>query len=59
MNQYESMQANAPQLNERLWQAWLVKNRELDKARSAKAVRLLQAALAMAAIAAVVHHFIA
>lgn len=31
-----------PQINERLWQAWVVKNRELDRRGAARRLRLLK-----------------
>jgi hypothetical protein len=45
-----------PQINERLWQAWVVKNRELDRRGAVKRVRFLSLVLAVLVIAAAIHH---
>jgi hypothetical protein len=45
-----------PQLNERLWQAWICKNRESDRAWARKRSRFLQVALGVVFVAAVVQN---
>ena len=45
-------------LNERLWQAWVCKNRELDKAAVRKRWRLLQVVLGIVVLGAIVQSFI-
>ena len=39
-----------PQINQRLWQAWVVKNRELDRRFALKMRRLIVVVLAMLAV---------
>jgi hypothetical protein len=46
-----SMQQNV-QINERLWQAWVVKNRELDRRGAAKRVWFLSFVLALTVVGA-------
>ena len=46
-----------PQINERLWQKWIWKNRELDKAGARKRLRFLQVVLVVAVAAAVLQSF--
>jgi hypothetical protein len=36
-----------PQINERLWQAWVVKNRELDRRSAARRLRFLKVVVAV------------
>jgi hypothetical protein len=40
-----------PEVNERLWQAWTYKNRQLDKASAKNRLRFLQLLLLVAAVA--------
>ena len=46
-----------PQVNERLWQKWIWKNRELDKAGARKRVRFLQIVLVTVVAAAALQTF--
>jgi len=58
MNQIESRHtADSPKLNGRVWQAWVYKNRELDKTRAARRMRTLQVVLGIVILAAMVRHF--
>ena len=45
-----------PQLNERLWQAWICKNRESDRAWARKRSRFLQVVLGIVFVVAVVQN---
>jgi len=57
MNQtIPSRPADNPQLNERLWQAWILKNRQLDKARAKRTFRLLQILIGIVFVASVIQH---
>ena len=47
-----------PQINERLWQAWIWRNRELDKAWARKRLRFFQVVLAVVLMGAVLQNFI-
>lgn len=59
MNQVELKRTNDnPQLNERLWQAWVCKNREQDRAAGVKRWRILKVAAAIGVLAGVVYSFI-
>ena len=42
-----------PQLNERLWQAWVCKNREMDRAGAVKRRRILKVVAAIGVLAAI------
>jgi len=46
-----------PQINERLWQAWLWKGRELDRLGARNRLRFLQLLLGIAAVVAVFQNF--
>lgn len=55
MNQIQPQHAEDNlKLNERLWQAWVCKNRELDKAGAAMRLRLLLVVLGVIGVAALV-----
>jgi hypothetical protein len=45
-----------PQLNERLWQAWVCKNRELDRRGAVRRLRALKLLLGIVAVAAILQH---
>jgi hypothetical protein len=47
-----------PKLNENAWQAWILKNRELDRIGAVRRLRLLQIFLLAVAIFAMVWGFI-
>jgi hypothetical protein len=47
-----------PQLNERLWQQWVCKNRELDKAGARNRLRFFQVVLVMVFAAAVLQSLV-
>lgn len=40
-----------PEVNERLWQAWIYKNRQLDKVSAKNRLRFLQLLLIVAVVA--------
>ena len=46
-----------PQINERIWQAWIWKNRELDKAGARKRLRFLQCVLAVVIVGAAIQSY--
>jgi hypothetical protein len=48
---------NDPQLNEKLWQKWLWKNRELDKAAARNRLRFLQIVLGVVFAGAVLRNY--
>jgi hypothetical protein len=48
-----------PQINERLWQAWMLKHRHLDKARAKRFYRVVQIVLGIVFVAAVIQHLMA
>jgi len=50
-------QLENPQVNERLWQKWIWKNHELDKAGARKRLRFFQILLMVAIGAAVAQNF--
>ena len=52
-----NVQSENPQVNERLWQKWIWKNRELDKAGARKRLRFFQILLLLAVTAAVLQSF--
>jgi hypothetical protein len=55
MNQIESGHiGDNPKVNERLWQAWIWKNRQLDKAAARRRLRVLQVVLGIVFVAAVI-----
>jgi hypothetical protein len=45
-----------PQLNERLWQQWVWKNRQLDKAGARNRLRFFQIVLVLVFVAAVLQN---
>lgn len=47
-----------PELNQRLWQIWMNKNRELDKAAARNRLRFLKVVLAVAFAVAVSQQFL-
>ena len=47
-----------PQINERLWQAWIWKNRELDKAGARKRLRFFQCVLAVVIAGALIQNYV-
>ena len=47
-----------PEINQRLWQAWIYKNRELDKAAAKNRMRLFKVLLLVAFAAAVTQQFL-
>lgn len=47
-----------PQINERLWQAWEVKNRELDRRSAARRLRFLKAVLAVVVAGAALYSYL-
>lgn len=53
INTYENVQ-----LNERLWQAWICKNRELDRRGAVRRLRFLTATLVVLFAAAIVQNYI-
>lgn len=46
-----------PQINERLWQAWIWKNRELDKAGARKRLRFFYCVLAVVVVGAAIQSY--
>jgi hypothetical protein len=44
-----------PQLDERLWQAWVEKNKKLDKVKLARRVKAIAILVVLSALAALVH----
>ena len=59
MNQVELKRTNDnPQLNERLWQAWICKNREMERAAAAKGWRILKLSAAIGVLAVIVYSMI-
>jgi hypothetical protein len=44
-----------PQLDERLWQAWVEKNEKLDKVKFARRVKAIAILVVLLALAALVH----
>jgi hypothetical protein len=59
MNQGERKLTNdTPQLNERLWQAWVCKNRERDRAGAIKRWRILKVVVAIGVFVAIVQSLI-
>jgi hypothetical protein len=50
-------QLEPPQINERLWQKWIWKNREMDKADARKRLRFFQVLLVVTIGAVVVQNF--
>jgi len=44
-----------PQVDERLWQAWIEKNEKRDKIRFARIVRIVAILVVVVALAALVH----
>ena len=52
-----NVQLENPQVNERLWQKWIWKGRELDKADARKRLRFFQIVLVLAVAAAVLQSF--
>jgi len=53
-----NVQLDNPQVNEHLWQKWIWKNRELDKAGARKRLRFFQVLLLLAVAAAVLQSFL-
>jgi hypothetical protein len=51
------VQSEPPQINERLWQKWIWKNRELDKADARKRLRFFQILLVLTVGAVVVQNY--
>jgi hypothetical protein len=47
-----------PLINERLWQAWIVKNRELDRQFAVKRRRVIVVVLAMLAAGVTLHRYL-
>jgi hypothetical protein len=47
-----------PQVNERLWQAWVVKNRELDRRGAVKRRRFLIVLLVLVLVGAVLRSYL-
>jgi hypothetical protein len=47
-----------PELNQRLWQAWLHKNRELDKTAAKNRMKFFKVMLAVVFVAAVSQQFV-
>jgi hypothetical protein len=45
----------SPQLDERLWQAWLEKNRKRDKVKFARRVKVIAVLVVLVALAALFH----
>jgi hypothetical protein len=59
MNQVELKRTNDnPQLNERLWQAWVCKNRQMERAATVKGWRILKVAAAIGLLAVIVYSLI-
>lgn len=59
MSQIEPQNADDnPKLNERLWQTWIWKNRERDRAAAVRRRRVFQVALGVVVVAAVVENLI-
>ena len=46
-----------PQINERLWQTWIWKNRELDKAGARKRLRFFQCVLVVVVVGAAIQSY--
>ena len=53
----EPQAGDSPQVNERLWQAWLWKNRESDRIGVARRLKGLQIVLALLVVAAIIQSF--
>ena len=49
----------SPQLDERLWQAWLERNRKRDKVKFARLVKVIAVLVVLVALAALVHRVVA
>jgi hypothetical protein len=47
-----------PQLNERLWQTWVVKNRELDRRGAARRLRFLKIVVAVVLAGVALHRYL-
>jgi len=47
-----------PLVNERLWQAWVVKNRELDRQFAVKRRRVIVVVLVMLAVGVALHRYL-
>ena len=47
-----------PQINERLWQAWVVKNRELDRRGAARRLRFLKVVVAVVLAGVVIYSYL-
>jgi hypothetical protein len=47
-----------PKINERLWQAWVVKNRELDRRGAARRLRFLKIAVAAVVAGIVLYRYL-
>jgi len=59
MNQIEPRHAgDNPQLNERLWQAWVCKNRELDRIGAVRRLRGLKLLLGVVFVVAIFQNWI-
>jgi hypothetical protein len=58
MSQPDPRHVPNPEVNQRLWQAWIHKNRELDKAAAKNRMRFFKVLLVAAFVAAVSQQFI-
>ena len=47
-----------PEINERLWQAWVVKNRELDRLGAARRLRLLKVVVVVVLAGALLYRYL-
>jgi len=48
----------ASQVNERRWQTWVVKNRELDRRSAARRLRLLKVVVAVILVGVALHRYL-
>jgi hypothetical protein len=58
MSQPEQRQTETPAVNERVWQAWVYKNRQRDKAGARRRLRFLQVVLMVTFAAAIFQQLI-
>jgi hypothetical protein len=58
MNQPQQRQTETPAVNERLWQAWVYKNRQRDKAGARRRLRFLKVVLMVTFAAAIIQQMI-
>jgi len=54
----QSIVEPASQVNERRWQTWVVKNRELDRRSAARRLRLLKVVVAVILVGVALHRYL-